>query len=296
MSDVQLTILLATRNRQRSLARVLQGYWRAAVPPVPWKLVVVDNGSTDATQATLEAFKKILPLEIIVEPIAGKNRALNKALPIVKGRLVVLTDDDAIPNPSFLAAWTNYLDFDNDFGLFGGSIAPLFDQKPPAWLVASKLYSSMMFGERNLPEGPIDAGAIYGGNMAVSKAIFDKGVRFDESVGPNALDADYPSGGETEFCVRAARSGVKCWFAKRPLVHHIVAANQLKLKNWARRAYRTGRGRGHQLRQRGEVVTLPAPSLAERLSMFSPIPEKRFRSICAYYLWRGLKDGSKPFT
>jgi len=258
-------------------------------------MVIVDNASTDATPAILESFQRILPLEFMLEPVAGKNRALNRALPAVEGRLVVITDDDAIPSPSFLTAWTKYLDFDSDFGLFGGSVVPLFDVKPPRWLVASKLNFSMMFAERDLAEGPIDAGAIYGPNMAVSKTIFDRGIRFDERIGPNALDSDYLMGGETELCVRAAQSGVKCWFAKEPLVHHIVEANQLKLKTWARRAYRTGRGRAHQMRERGEIVMPPVPSFAERLSMFSPFAEQRFKSTCAYYLWRGFQDECTRF-
>lgn len=295
MSDVQLTIVLATRNRQHLLARVLEGYRRTTVPPVRWKLVIVDNGSSDATAAMLASFQRNLPLEFIFEPVAGKNRALNRALPALEGRLVVVTDDDAIPSTTFLTAWTNYLDFDSDFGLFGGSIIPLFHRKPPKWLANSKFNFSMMFAERDLPEGPTDAGAIYGGNMAVRKAIFDKGFRFDDSIGPNALDSDYPMGGETEFCVRVAQSGVKCWSAKQPLVHHVIEAEQLKLKAWARRAYRTGRGRARQMHQQGEVVMPPAPSFAERLSMFSPFPEQRFKSTCAYHLWRGFKQGCKPF-
>jgi GT2 family glycosyltransferase len=289
MSEVQLTILLATRNRQHLLARVLEGYRHAARPPMRWKMVIVDNGSVDATPIVLESFRKILPLEVMQEPVAGKNRALNQAVPAVEGRLVVITDDDAIPCSSFLTAWTKYLGFD-EFGLFGGSIVPLFDKNPPRWMVASKFNFSMLFGQRDLPEGRIDAGAIYGANMAVRTTIFDKGFRFDESIGPNTLDSDYLMGGETEFCCRAAQSGVKCWFAKEPVVQHIVEAKQLKLTAWAKRAYRTGRGRAHQMCGRGEIVMPPVPSLAERLSMFSPNAELRFKSTCAYYLWRGFRD------
>src|ERR1700739_711198 len=135
MSDVQLTILLATRNRQQLLLRVLEGYRRAATPSVSWKIVIVDNGSTDGTPSLLRSFREILPLKVSWEPIAGKNRALNRAVPALEGRLVIVTDDDAIPTHSFLTAWAKYLDFDSDFGLFGGSIEPLFDVKPPRWLV-----------------------------------------------------------------------------------------------------------------------------------------------------------------
>jgi L-malate glycosyltransferase len=290
MSDVQLTILFATRNRQHLLARVLEGYRRATTPPVRWKMVIVDNGSSDATPAILKTYQRILPLESMLEPVAGKNRALNRALAAVEGRLVVITDDDAVPSSSFLMAWAKYLDFDSAFGLFGGSIVPLFDTRPPRWLVASKLNFSMMFAERDLPEGPVDAGAIYGPNMAVNKTILDRGFRFDERFGPNALNADYLTGGETEFCVRVAQAGVKCWFAKEPLVQHIVEARQLKLASWARRAYRTGRARSHQIRERGEIVMPAQLSFAVRLLRFSPFAKQRFKNTCAYYLWRGFQD------
>src|SRR5262249_29242341 len=196
-------------------------------------------------------------------------------------------------NSSFLTAWTKYLDFDSDFGLFGGSIAPLFDAEPPKWMVARRLKFSMMFCERDLAEGPTEAEEIYGPNMAASKTIFAGGFRFDERVGPNALDPNYPMGGETEFCWRVARSGVRCWFAKEPLVQHIVRPNQLELNAWARRAYRTGRGRAHQMCERGELVPPPVPSLVQRLSMFSPLAEQRFKGTCAYYLWQGFKDECK---
>ena len=57
----------------------------------------------------------------------------------------------------------------------------------------------MMFAHRDLPEGPIGADEIYGPNMAVRTSILDQGFRFDEKIGPNAEDPDYPTGGETDF-------------------------------------------------------------------------------------------------
>jgi glucosyl-dolichyl phosphate glucuronosyltransferase len=290
MSNVQLTVLLASRNRAGVLARVLDGYCRVAPPPVGWKMVLVDNGSTDATPTVIESFKRVLPLEALSESMPGKNRALNRGLVALEGRLVIVTDDDAIPSPSFLSAWAKYLERETRYGLFGGSIAPRFDVPPPKWLIDSRLGFAMMFAERDLAEGPIEADAIYGPNMAVRKPIFDDGFRFDERVGPNALDPCYPMGGETEFCWRVAQSGVQCWYSREPLVTHIVAVEQMRLAAWERRAYRTGRGRAHQMWERGEIVAPPAPSLRQRLTMFSPFAKPRFESRCAYQLWRGFED------
>ena len=73
MQKVQMTVLLATRNGERVLARTLEGYCRASAPAVGWKLVVVDNGSTDATPDIIEYFKRRLPLELLVEPVTGKS-------------------------------------------------------------------------------------------------------------------------------------------------------------------------------------------------------------------------------
>jgi GT2 family glycosyltransferase len=290
MGEVQITVLLATRNRAQTLNRALDGYRRIVAPPVAWKLVVVDNGSTDRTPNIVRSAKRALPVELLTESRAGKNRALNRGLDALDGRLVIITDDDAVPDPSFLTAWTKYLECEPRFGLFGGTIMPLFDVSPPKWLIRSHHWSSMMFAKRDLPEGQVEADAIYGPNMAVRKCVFDAGFRFDETVGPNALDPDYPTGSETEFCCRVARSGVQCWSASEPLVSHIVSADQISLGALERRAYRTGRGRARQMWELGKIVTPPAPSPWQRLSMLSPFARRRFESRCAYHVWRGFED------
>jgi glycosyltransferase involved in cell wall biosynthesis len=290
MPNVELTILLATRNGEQVLPRTLDGYRRIAAPSVKWKIIVVDNGSTDSTPEIIRSFKSDLPLEALAQPIAGKNRALNTGLAGVEGRLVILTDDDAVPNPSFLAEWAKYLDFAPDYGLFGGSIAPLFDMPPPRWLTHRRLKFAMMFSERNLPEGPIEADDIYGPNMAVRASVLQQGFRFDEELGPNALDPDYPMGGETEFCRRVASARVKSWFASEPLVHHIVRPAQLTPAVWAKRAYRTGRGRAFQMWKRGDILAPPTPSLSDWLAMLSPLRRHRLTSVCARRLAQGFRD------
>src|SRR6476659_1134068 len=95
MSDAQLTVLLATRDRAPVLARVLDGFRRVEAPPVAWKLVVVDNGSKDGTSDVIDSVRRDLPLELLHESLPGKNRALNRGLDALEGRLVIVTDDDA---------------------------------------------------------------------------------------------------------------------------------------------------------------------------------------------------------
>jgi hypothetical protein len=211
-------------------------------------------------------------------------------LAAIEGRLLVLTDDDAIPSPTFLQEWVKYLEFPCGYDLFGGAIAPLFDVQPPRWLLARRLQFEMMFSERSLQEGPIEADDVYGPNMAVRTSVLQQGIRFDEEIGPNALDPDYPMGSETDFCRRLASARVKSWFASGPLVHHIVRPGQLTAAAWAKRAYRTGRGRAHQMWKRGDVLAPPTPSWIDWLAMFSPVARHRWTSLCARHLAQGFRD------
>jgi glycosyltransferase involved in cell wall biosynthesis len=300
MSSVALTVLFSTRNGENVLPRTLEAYCRLESPVHAWKIVIVDNGSEDLTSTILGSYKKRLPLEILQQPIAGKNRSLNCGLTVCEGRLIIITDDDAIPNPSFLTAWSKSLDKNMDYELFGGSIDPFFESPPPKWMARhlSQL-DSMLFALRDLPEGPIAASAIFGPNMAVRSSVFEKGFRFNENIGPNGGDPNYPMGSETEFCVKVARSGIKSWFAKEPRVQHIIRSSQLTRAYWAQRAYRHGRGIARRIRESGEApppnVLRPAiidklSFLRHRLQMFSPLPFQRFNSVCAYHWRRGFRD------
>ena len=293
MSCAQLTVLFATRNGQQVLPRTLDAYRRATSPAVPWKLVVVDNGSTDATADILRSFRQHLPLELMEQPVAGKNRALNTGVDAVEGKFVVVTDDDARPTASFLTAWEQFLGKREEYELFGGRIEPLFEVPPPKWLLKHRALFAMMFAERDLPEGPVAPDEIYGPNMALRTTVFDRGFRFSEIIGPNGNDPSYPMGSEVEFCRRVARSGVLSWFAREPQVEHIVPPRQYTEAAWVGRAYRCGRGRARLMWEEGRTMAPPRVTWADRLSMLSPVRYQRIRGRSAYHLARGFKDECK---
>ena len=298
MSNVALTVLFSTRNGEGVLPRTLEGYCRVDKPLRPWKMVVVDNGSKNSTPEILASFEKRLPLEAVRQPIAGKNRALNFGLSACEGDLIVITDDDAVPDPTFLTGWEKVLETCPDYGMFGGSIDLLFETSPPEWLLKLPQLD-MVFAVRDLPEGPIAADSIFGPNMAVRSSIFESGFRFNENIGPNGSDPNYPMGSETEFCFRVAQSGVKAWFAKEPHVKHIVRCSQLTESYWAGRAYRHGRGVARRMFESGQASSsdVSRPFIIEQMShlrhrvqMFSPFPLQRFNSVWFYHWRRGFRD------
>jgi glycosyltransferase involved in cell wall biosynthesis len=300
LRNIETTVLLASHNGEAVLARTLEGYCSVNPEANSWKLVIVDNGSTDSTPHIIEAFKARLPLERVHEPVAGKNRALNAGLARVEGSVVILTDDDAIPHPDFLKAWSKVFRAKPEYELFGGSIEPIFDTPPPEWLVKDVSCFDILFATRNAPEGPIDAAAIYGPNMAVRTSVFNRGFRFNENIGPNGMNPDYPMGSETEFCRRLESSGISAWNASEPLVQHIIRAHQVNEAYWIKRAYRHGRG---VARQRWEAASHAIPDrvarpyvirqlarLRNQLRMLSPSPAQRLSGKFGYHSSRGMED------
>jgi glycosyltransferase involved in cell wall biosynthesis len=300
LANIELTVLLATRNGGTVLSRVLAAYMAVAREASNWQLIVVDNGSEDDTALILRSFQSELPLEVLEVAEPGKNRALNAGLAAAEGRFIVLTDDDAVPSPSFVAAWSRCARARTDYDLFGGTIEPLFDLEPPRWLVRNQESAAMLFARSDLREGPVSWARIYGGNMAVRKRIFDEGFRFNESLGPNGADPFYPMGSESEFCRRVSQSGAKSWFAAEPKVWHIVRASQLQPEYWAARAYRSGRGRAFFVSTdsaaRAESWRMRVRTLAGRvvgwdwLKAVSPFPAHRFDSLCRRNFRRGFRD------
>ena len=80
-----LTVLFATRNRAELLRDVLEAYCHLQSPAGGWKLVVVDNGSTDQTPQVVSSFADRLPLHLVIEPRLGKNVALNSGAWVCAG-------------------------------------------------------------------------------------------------------------------------------------------------------------------------------------------------------------------
>jgi len=237
-----LTVLLATRNRAGVLRDVLDSYLALQAPAAGWKLVVVDNGSTDQTGEVLASFAGRLPLQSLSEPKLGKNFALNRGLTLAEGDLVVFTDDDAFPHPQWLVELRKSADSHPDFDLFGGSILPRWETPPPKWVSwiddPGPVYT---ISDSSLREGPVEAVLVFGPNMAVRSRIFHAGIRFDPSIGPRG--ASYPMGSETELLLRLERQGHRAWFVPDAVVEHFIRAEQLD-RHWVlQRAIRWGRGR-----------------------------------------------------
>lgn len=252
-----LTVMLAVCNGADTLPVVLEAYLELRLPSGGWKLVIVDNGSTDDTALVLDRFQTLLPMTRLFVPQRGKNVALNAALDLRQGDLVVFTDDDAIPAPDWLHELRTTADLRKEFDIFGGVIRPRWSRPPDPWIL-DWVPKGITYAITDplLEDGPIAATSVWGPNMAVRSRIFDAGHRFAADVGPRQ-GFSYPMGSETEFNLRMERGGYRAWFTASAVVEHIITDDQMERRWVLSRAVRYGRG----IFQRERLKEMPLPRM-----------------------------------
>jgi len=239
-----LSVVFATHNRAAGLPRVLEAFAALSSPPGGWKLLIVDNGSTDDTRAVLAGYAARLPLTVLDCPRPGKNRALNTAIPYLEGDLCVWTDDDVLPDREWLVRLRQAADLHPHATMFGGTVLPEWPEAVPPWLTERAVPFSVLYAKNEHTTGYCGFQHIFGPNMAVRRLVFAAGIRFAEDIGPDATNPLYAMGSETELLRRLQARGHRGWFEAAARVRHIVRPEQMQ-EDWIlARAYRYGAGEG----------------------------------------------------
>ena len=255
---LDLSVILSTRNQAALLEATLAHLALQQVGALRWELIVIDNGSTDRTPEVLRASAARLPLVALQEPVRGKNRAMNRALSVARGELLLFTDDDVVPDAHWIAqmqraatAWPEHI-------IFGGQILLAHPANAPAW-IRHVVGFDIQLGRYSFlcPEGPIQALPV-GPNYAV-RARALRSRRFDESIGPGT-GRHYAMGSETALLQRIVReTSSPPLYVPTAVVQHVVRPHQLTARYLCGRMFRAGRGTTRMRTRRAFRPLLGAP-------------------------------------
>jgi glycosyltransferase involved in cell wall biosynthesis len=233
-----LSVLLATHNGADTIGRTLAAMAEMTQPPEGWLLVVVNNASTDATEAEVLRWRERLPLRYFVEPRLGKSFAINAALEHARGDLIVMTDDDVLPAPDWLTELRRVADAYPQCAILGGAIVPAFEGGQPSWPMP-QWCRTVLYGETpTYAEGEIGPENVSGANMTIRRSLHEQGWRFREEflVGEHGL-----MGEDSDFVRRAVAAGHRVAFAPTASVRHIIRPRQSSLIWMQHRFIRHGR-------------------------------------------------------
>lgn len=245
-SGMRISILIATYRRAGLLQQTLAALGSLRRLDLLAELLVIDNADDAATHEVVAAAARQLPVRLLIEPTAGKNRALNRALPEARGDLLVFTDDDVITDPDWLVALAEGAARWPEAAVFGGRVLPRW----PAGL--APVFDHPFFrhayaiADWETAEGYYSAGRVFGANMAVRSRIVAEGWRFAPEVGPQGSE-NYVPGSETELTGRLERAGLRSVYLPQAVVFHCIRPEQLQLPWLYGRAFRRGRSEAQSL-------------------------------------------------
>ena len=103
---MKLTVAIPTHNRSQTLALTLDSLGQLkADPEIDLDCLVVDNNSSDATPAVVEAFARTAPFAVrrVLEPRQGSSFARNRAVHEAQGEMIFFIDDDVIVESDWAA-------------------------------------------------------------------------------------------------------------------------------------------------------------------------------------------------
>ncbi len=225
-----ISVAICTRNRASSLERTLHSLVGMETPPgADWELLVIDNGSTDATAALIAKFTAKLPVRHVFEAKAGLSHARNRAVAEARGAYLVWTDDDVVVQPHWLAAYINAFNAHPEAALFGGKIVPVLDQPTPAWFAEALPLLAYPLAHRDLGDTPRALSASedvlpYGANFAM-RMREQRQLRYDPALGASP---HHNRVGEEVAVMRAifAEGGTGFWVPDAVAHHCIPVARQ----------------------------------------------------------------------
>jgi glycosyltransferase involved in cell wall biosynthesis len=240
MPEPALSVVVPTRNRAGYLEVVLDSLSRQDAA-FPYEVIVVDDGSTDATaQIADRADVRV----VRHERSRGLNAGRNSGIDAARAALIAFVDDDVRVPPGWASALQEGAERHDGAEAFGGPIRASLEGPAPRFC-----------GRESAPFTTLDLGPedcavdfVWGANFAVRRSAIER-------IGP--FDADLPIyGDEEEWLMRLRADGGWIAYVADAWLEHRRAGDDARLRALARAEYHRGRASRRNDRRKGTELTL----------------------------------------
>jgi glucosyl-dolichyl phosphate glucuronosyltransferase len=260
-----ISIIIPTFNRAASLARTLTSIAREVGTTNPVEVVVVDNGSTDTTEAAYNTVRENFPhseWRYIYEPMPGLLSGRHRGAKEARGEILAFIDDDVVLSASWLDGLMDAFS-EPEVALVGGPSLPQYESEPPEWLDSFWNYDAD--GRRTLFElSLIDSGPgvrpedplyVLGLNFSIRKSVFHSCGGFHPDCVPAALQR-YQGDGETGLTLKVKAAGFRALYHPQAVLRHVIPGSRMTLESFVRRGFYQGVCDSYtEIRREGQVPT-----------------------------------------
>jgi glycosyltransferase involved in cell wall biosynthesis/acetyltransferase-like isoleucine patch superfamily enzyme len=218
---LRVSIVVSSKDRRAFLPGLLSALTKQTLSPDRFELVIVDNGSSDGTEAYLREVAPSLPFRTTVlrrEPPGGPARGRNAGWNAARAPVIAFTDDDCLPSPEWLEEGLRIMG-EGEPGIVQGRTLP--DPRRTGYLGAFDS-SQRIEWESSVYETC---------NILYPRAALEVAGGFSE-------DIPVPAGEDTEVAWRVKSLGYPSRFAPEAVVFHAVHSGHLRgyakrFRQWA---------------------------------------------------------------
>ena len=251
-----ISVAVISFNRRDCLRRCLDGLY-AQQGGVPFEIRVIDQGSTDGSLELIRADQAAHPaLGLAILPDPSLNAKRNRGLELARFPRVAFIDDDAVPEPDWIAALARAFEAPGR-ALVTGSVLPLTpgyrrtvrdSPRPRLW--TNRFADKLVLWRCGV-----------GTNMAVHQDCVKKIGPFDPAVGTGTALGG--CGDEMDFFLRALEAGFDIQYDPAVRVRHHQSADPAVLE---RRMWNYYYGIAALMRRKYPRHPVTRPMLALRLA------------------------------
>jgi glycosyltransferase involved in cell wall biosynthesis len=267
-----VSVVVPTRDRARYLDVTLASLADQDLPE-PYEVIVVDDGSRDATADVISRHRV---RSLVQDPARGPNAARNAGARAADADLVALVDDDVFAPGSWLRELVEGARRHPEGDAYGGAIRARFDGPAPR-----------SCGRELPPITTLDLGAddtetelVWSANMLLRRSALELAGEFDESL---------PTGGdEEEWLRRLVERGGHVFYIARAAIDHRRAGDDARLRSLMRSAYH----RGYNLRGFDEAHH-KAPPVGRELRVLAGCGWHTLRRGCPQGLIMGAHSAGR---
>lgn len=237
----KLSVVVCTYNRAELLRQALESLACQSLGRELFEIVVVDNHSTDGTQAVTRAFQQEHPsIQFILayEAEIGLGHARNRGWRQAKGLYIAFMDDDAKADPHWLKHALEIFGKVSPSPLgIGGPIFPHYAFSKPCWFKDEYEIRSWGSCSRELEYGETFSGS----NMIIRRDLLAKLGGFDVRVGMKGTRLSV--GEETALFQRLWKDHSRgaLYYSPELVVYHAVGQNKMRVLYHLKRAFVTGK-------------------------------------------------------
>jgi GT2 family glycosyltransferase len=242
----EVSVVVPTRNRARSLRRTLAALASQTYPRDRFEIVVAANDCFDETAAMVRALREPGALRVIEIPSRGMSRARNEGASAARGPLLIFLDDDVEPLPGFLAAHVRAHRSRTSLVAIGPLLVPPHRRQRQSLLTErlhalDEAFAALLAGTKQL-----DWACMIGGNVSMPRPLFDRAGGFDTTIAGYGSE-DY------ELGLRAQKAGAHFAFVPDAGGYHHRQDDD-SLGTYLRRGRSVGRNDARLARRHPEIV------------------------------------------